>query len=860
MRLVQTGIVFGIALVVMVASTAAPVTAALGSGSSDVLPQQGGITDTDRDGIPDDVEGTGDPDNDGTPNHLDDDSDNDGILDADEHGWDTNGDGVGDFLSLDSDGDGIPDADELAGDVDLDGRLNYRDLDSDGDSVPDAEEGTFGFDSQGIRVYTDSDGDTAPDYLDDDDDDDGIPTATEQTALWTVGNPSGYLDGIPSQVGGLELGFDLDGDGFPNRFDDDSDGDGITDSFEGAGDVDGDGLPNFLDGDSDGDLIPDAEEGFGNADLAEDTLPNYIDDDSDGDGIPDRVEGGDPVQHWLVPVIGTNPQITTETFEKPRFSERLGSLTRDDVAIANATVSPPDDIPNYFDSDSDNDGIPDEMEGYVPVGNGYTPPFLALDSDRDDLWDADERELGTDPYNVDSDGNGLWDGYEVRVGLDPTDPTDDRTLDSDGDTLSDVGELSLHSSPFFADSDRDGEPDNEEARDSFRGPWTGYDTDRDGLIDSHRFEQDGDLNGDGIPNFRDPDDDGDLIPTIVEEPLQLGYSSNDTDGDGISDTIEVGVRVSQLLDGRSRPIDTDDDSAIDANDRDSDDDGLADEVEGTDDFDGDGLPNYLDDDSDNDGIYDGIGGVNHLIQYTPQSPALEGLEDLDTDGKLDYLDDDTDGDGIGDSTEGTADPDRDGLANFRDTDSDDDGISDEEEITQNTDPYVPEPDPTRDQWLEGVPGGPDLSTDTTDQVGLAPDARMGEVLDWIKRSGGVEVPGGLFASERVDVRLVADDGTTELGRGFVVTRGGRVISAEQGEGSNPTMRVYVTEGAATRLVDSPDRVRTLQDELDAGTIRYEGIGVVGGLKVTFAKFVYTVWKFIRGFSLLIYPPLITPSG
>lgn len=207
-----------------------------------------------------------------------------------------------------------------------------------------------------------------------------------------------------------------------------------------------------------------------------------------------------------------------------------------------------------------------------------------------------------------------------------------------------------------------------------------------------------------------------------------------------------------------------------------------------------------------------------------------------------------------------ADPDRDGLANFHDTDSDGDGLTDEAEVAGETDPYLPEPDPNRDLWLDGVPDDPDSSIDATDQVGLDPDARMGELLDWIERSGGVNIPDGLFASERVDVRLVADDETTELARGFVVTRGGRVISADHGDGRNPTMRVYVTEGAATRLVDSPDRPRTLQDELDAGTVRYEGIGVVGGLKVTFAKVVYTVWRFVRGFSILVHPPSTAPSG
>ena len=41
----------------------------------------------------------------------------------------------------------------------------------------------------------------------------------------------------------------------------DSDGDGLSDDFEGDGDPDGDGDPNYLDLDSDGDGVPDAIEG-----------------------------------------------------------------------------------------------------------------------------------------------------------------------------------------------------------------------------------------------------------------------------------------------------------------------------------------------------------------------------------------------------------------------------------------------------------------------------------------------------------------------------------------------------------------------------------------------------------------------
>ncbi len=49
-------------------------------------------------------------------------------------------------VPLDSDGDGIPDSIEGTGDADGDGTPNYLDLDSDDDGIPDAVEWTFGSD------------------------------------------------------------------------------------------------------------------------------------------------------------------------------------------------------------------------------------------------------------------------------------------------------------------------------------------------------------------------------------------------------------------------------------------------------------------------------------------------------------------------------------------------------------------------------------------------------------------------------------------------------------------------------------------------------------------------------------------
>lgn len=76
------------------------------------------VCDSDSDGIPDDVEGTGDPDGDGIPNLNDLDSDGDGIDDAVEGDIDLDGDGLPNFLDLDSDGDGQTDAEEHAAQTD----------------------------------------------------------------------------------------------------------------------------------------------------------------------------------------------------------------------------------------------------------------------------------------------------------------------------------------------------------------------------------------------------------------------------------------------------------------------------------------------------------------------------------------------------------------------------------------------------------------------------------------------------------------------------------------------------------------------------------------------------------------------
>ena len=167
------------------------------------------------------------------------------------------------------------------------------------------------------------------------------------------------------------------------------------------------------------------------------------------------------------------------------------------------------------------------------------------------------------------------------------------------------------------------------------------------------------------------DSDGDTISDVdegLDDPDgddQPNAEDKDSDGDGIPDSVEAGDE-----DLATAPVDSDGDEIPDYLDDDSDDDGLPDAVEGAGDCDNDDTPNYLDLDSDEDGIPD----------------AEESPDDQDGDGFVDWCDDDTvdpngddDNDTIRNGDEGSGDFDGDGTPNYKDPDSDGDGIPDKDE-------------------------------------------------------------------------------------------------------------------------------------------------------------------------------------
>jgi uncharacterized repeat protein (TIGR01451 family) len=75
---------------------------------------------------------------------------------------------------------------------------------------------------------------------------------------------------------------------------------------------------------------------------------------------------------------------------------------------------------NEFDSDSDNDEMPDGWE----LLNGLDPLIddASGDLDSDDLTNFEEYIYGTNPNNEDTDGDGYLDKWEIDNGYDPSNP------------------------------------------------------------------------------------------------------------------------------------------------------------------------------------------------------------------------------------------------------------------------------------------------------------------------------------------------------------------------------------------------------------------------------------------------------
>ena len=227
-----------------------------------------------------------------------------------------------------------------------------------------------------------------------------------------------------------------------------------------------------------------------------------------------------------------------------------------------------------------------------------------------------------------------------------------------------------------------------------------------------------DTDGDGTPDYLDPDSDDDgLLDAFEAGDEDVSTPPRDADGDGIPDFRDLDSDGNGMLDAREGMGDADDDGVADYADLDDDGDRVPDvlELDGRTEFpldsDVDGFPDFRDADSDNDFISDG--------DERPRSAGV-AIPDVDGDGIPDWRDDDTDGDGISDADEAgdrlletpPVDTDEDGIPDFRDVDSDNDGLPDRLEVEVGTDPLDADSDDDGVSDLIEVGAGTDPLDDT----------------------------------------------------------------------------------------------------------------------------------------------------
>lgn len=213
-----------------------------------------------------------------------------------------------------------------------------------------------------------------------------------------------------------------------------------------------------------------------------------------------------------------------------------------------------DGTPNYLDTDSDGDGVGDDVEAgdadplTLPKDTDLdtVPNFLDDDADGNCIPDAVEGGADLDGDGVpdlsdpDDDADGILDTYEIGEGCQRPDSDGDgkpdyHDLDSDGDGIGDVYEAGGNGyAQEPADTDADGVPD-----------YLDLDSDGDGLSDAQEGGVTGptdvprDSDGDGFYDFADTDSDADGLRDDEEVALGLDPYRSDTDGDGYADGAEI---------------------------------------------------------------------------------------------------------------------------------------------------------------------------------------------------------------------------------------------------------------------------------------------------------------------------------
>ena len=326
------------------------------------------------------------------------------------------------------------------------------------------------------------------------------------------------------------------------------------------------------------------------------------------------------------------------------------------------------------DSDDDNDGVDDGVD-YCPKGHlDWTSGALTdhdsdgcndieedSDDDNDTITDNDDYcskgQLFISDSLTDYDSDGCEDASEDN------DDDNDSVIDNDDDCPKGIlGWLSDSSTDNDGDGCRDSDEDSDDDGDGYSD--TVEDDCQSDPLDSQSIPANSD--GTGDCDFLDDDDDDDGTPDVDDDFPFDPSEDTDTDEDGIGDNADLdddwdGYNDtyeescdSDPLDNTSTPLNFDNDDLCDELDDDDDNDGYNDSIDVFQfnalewaDFDGDGTGDNYDDDDDNDGASDTYeAGCGTLPNDNSSVPG-----DLDGDGQCDGMDLDDDGDGWSDTLE-----------------------------------------------------------------------------------------------------------------------------------------------------------------------------------------------------------------
>lgn len=184
-----------------------------------------------------------------------------------------------------------------------------------------------------------------------------------------------------------------------------------------------------------------------------------------------------------------------------------GSLPPVSGTVPPPIVIPPTPVPVVV-LDCDADGIPD----------GTDP-----DDDNDQLIDTIELTIGTEVCGKDTDSDGVDDWYEYRMAY----------IINGGPTLPYPGKLPWPNPLYDGDANEDHDQDKLTMLDEYT-LWQ-----YTGLMSHFYSDADADSDEDGKLDPAE-DEDGDLLPNIVERDLINGanWLDPDTDGDGLCDGLD----------------------------------------------------------------------------------------------------------------------------------------------------------------------------------------------------------------------------------------------------------------------------------------------------------------------------------